>query len=226
MRLTVLNSGSDGNCYFLKDNVGNILVLDCGVNIKTVKIALNFDITHIVGVLATHEHSDHFIAYSDFENMGLNVFAPHLKGNIRENRVFYPYLIQSFRLPHDETFSYGFLIRHAETKETLLYLTDFEYCPYVFKACKVNHFIVECNYQPQYVDLDKGNKSHKLCGHCSIDTLKRFLKVNETDYTKSVLLIHMGKDSTNPKECVEEIKNVLSGNVVVDYARRNTTYNF
>lgn len=157
--------------------------------------------------------------------LGVDVIAPYDKDLIRQNAQCGGFNIQAFRMPHGETFSYGALIRHT-TGETVLFQTDCECNEYVFKACKVNHFIVECNYQPQYVDLDKGNKNHKLGGHCSIDTLKRFLKVNETDYTKSVLLIHMGKDSTNPNECVEEIKSIISGNVAVDYARPNTTYTF
>lgn len=223
MKLRVLNSGSDGNGYLLE--CGNeVLILECGVPLMEAKIALNFDLSKVVGVFVSHGHLDHSKYRKDYELLGVDVIAPYDKDLIRQNAQCGGFNIQAFRMPHGETFSYGALIRHT-TGETILFQTDCECNEYVFKACKVNHFIVECNFQPQYVDLGVGNKSFKF-GHCSLDTLKRFMKVNETEYTKSVLLVHLGQGSTNPKECVEEIKNVLSGDVVVDYARRNTTYNF
>lgn len=105
-------------------------------------------------------------------------------------------------------------------------MTDFEYCEYVFTACKVNHYIVECNYQAMYVDLDGANKEHKLLGHCSLDTCRKFLLANKNDSMRNVLLIHMGVDSTNPSECVSDISTVLGDGIQVDYARPNETYEF
>lgn len=157
--------------------------------------------------------------------LGVDVIAPYDKDKIRVNAKVGGFDLQAFRLPHGEICSYGVLIRH-DTGDTTLFMTDYEYTEYVFKACKVNHFLIECNYQPEYVDLDKGNKSHKLGGHQSIDTCRRFLKVNQTPYMSNVMLIHMGKDSTNPKECVADISKALGGDVNVTYAKSNTAYDF
>lgn len=55
MRLTVINSGSDGNTYLLESN-NEILILDCGMSMKEVKKALNFDLSKIVGCFITHAH--------------------------------------------------------------------------------------------------------------------------------------------------------------------------
>lgn len=224
LTLKCLGSGSDGNCYLLSDENGKTLILDCGINVKDVKVALNFNLSGIVGVVISHGHSDHFKYYKDFSNMGCEVFTPHIKDKIRQNVECYPYSVQSFRLPHGESNSFGFLIRHIPTKETLLYMTDFEYCQYVFKACKINHYLIECNYQVQYVDFDAPNKAHKLMGHCSLDTCKTFLKTNYTYDMQNVILCHLGKGSTNPCECVAEVEKVLNPNVFVDYARPNTVY--
>lgn len=55
MRLTVLNSGSDGNGYLLE--CGNeVLILECGVPLMDAKIALNFDLSKIVGCYISHSH--------------------------------------------------------------------------------------------------------------------------------------------------------------------------
>lgn len=55
MRLTVLNSGSNGNCYLLECE-NEVLVLECGVSSKIVKKALNFDLSKIVGCFISHSH--------------------------------------------------------------------------------------------------------------------------------------------------------------------------
>ena len=96
-------------------------------------------------------------------------------------------------------------------------MTDFEYCRYVFKKQKVNHILIECNYQQKYVDLDLPNFEHKVRGHCSLDTCKEFVKTNATDSLETVILLHMGQETCDPIECVEEIQKVAK-NAYVDYA--------
>ena len=58
MRLNVLGSGSEGNTYLVNCD-GEILILDCGISLKEAKIALNFDLTNVVGCFVTHNHFDH-----------------------------------------------------------------------------------------------------------------------------------------------------------------------
>ncbi len=55
MKLKVLSSGSIGNCYLLECN-NEILILDCGIPIKDIKIGLDFNLGGIQGVLVTHAH--------------------------------------------------------------------------------------------------------------------------------------------------------------------------
>lgn len=157
--------------------------------------------------------------------MGVDVIAPYDTDKIRVNANVGGFDLQAFRLPHGDTFSYGVLIRHS-TGETALFMTDFEYCRYMFNACKVNHYIIECNYQPMYVELGIGNKEHKLSGHCSIDTCKRFLKTNQNEYMKSVTLVHLGRESTVPGECESIIRTALDNKVAVNCARKNTVFDY
>lgn len=57
MRMKVISSGSeDGNCYTLTDSKGDILVLDCGVSEKILKIGIDFQISRVKGILVTHSH--------------------------------------------------------------------------------------------------------------------------------------------------------------------------
>ena len=42
--------------YALSDSEGNILLLDCGIPIKEIKIGINFQVSKIIGCLVTHSH--------------------------------------------------------------------------------------------------------------------------------------------------------------------------
>ena len=58
-----LGSGSSGNCYYLGDETGGLL-LDAGIPIRSIKKSLaaegiSLEDGHIRGVLVTHDHADH-----------------------------------------------------------------------------------------------------------------------------------------------------------------------
>ena len=55
VRLNILGSGSEGNTYLIEIN-NEILILDCGIGLKDAKIAINFDLSKIVGCFISHSH--------------------------------------------------------------------------------------------------------------------------------------------------------------------------
>lgn len=218
MKIVTLSSGSQGNCYLLETDT-ETLILDCGIPMKDIKIGLDFDLSKVVGAIASHGHQDHVKSAEDFKNVGIPVWQPYLDGfdiNRVQKRGYGKFKITSFELPHDGINNCGFLIEISGQK--ILYMTDFEYCRYVFKKQKVNHILIECNYQQEYVDRDLPNFEHKVKGHCSLSTCKDFICVNATDALQTVLLLHMGQGTCNPIECVAEIQKVAN-KAYVDYAR-------
>lgn len=74
----------------------------------------------------------------------------------------------------------------------------------------INHILIECNYQQELVDRDLPNYEHKIRGHCSLNTCKEFIKVNSTDSLQTVILCHLGQETTEPEECVAEIQKVAN----------------
>ena len=57
MNVKCLGTGStQGNCYTLTDNKGKILLLDCGISVKDIKVGVDFKVSNIVGCLVTHSH--------------------------------------------------------------------------------------------------------------------------------------------------------------------------
>lgn len=220
--LTVVGTGSSGNCYLLKNDNGKVLVLDAGLPIAEVKRMLNFNISCIEGVIVSHAHMDHSKAVKDFEMAGIPVIKPYEMDISQLHKNVGDFFISAFKVPHDDINCFGFLIYSGNEK--IIYATDFEYIKYIFNSCRVNHFIVECNYQDKYVDLDAANTSHKLKGHCSYNTCKEFLRVNQTGNMKNVIFVHMGGATCDINECCEDLQATLGDAVKVDYARKGETY--
>ena len=217
MKIKTLSSGSIGNCYLLEcDN--EILILDCGISIKDIKIGLNFNLTNISGCIATHKHSDHIKSAKDLQNMGIKVWQPYLDENKLQKKKFGGFTVRSFDVPHDDTECCGFLIE-CPNGEKLLYATDFEYIKYSFKKMRIQHLLIECNYQNEYVDKSAENKNHVLKGHAELQTTIGIIKDN-ADSLKTVILCHLSRENANPIEMIEEVKKVVKSDVYVDYARK------
>ncbi len=218
MKMVTLSSGSQGNCYLLETDT-ETLILDCGIPMKDIKIGLDFDLSKVAGVVVSHGHQDHVKSVEDLKKYGIPIWQPYLDGfdiNRVQKRGYGKFKITSFELPHDGINNCGFLIEISGQK--ILYMTDFEYCRYVFKKQNVNHILIECNYQQEYVDRDLPNFEHKVRGHCSLATCKDFIRANATDALHTVLLLHMGQGTCDPIECVGEIQEVVNKSYV-DYAR-------
>lgn len=55
MVLKCLGSSSSGNCYVL-DSGKEALIIEAGIDFKSVKVALDFNVRKIVGVVVSHSH--------------------------------------------------------------------------------------------------------------------------------------------------------------------------
>lgn len=162
----------------------------------------------------TNTVSDHSKSVKNFEDMGISVFKPYDEAKACPLKIRYgSFDIQAFKLPHNGTPNYGYYIKCAGQK--ILYLTDFEYCPYVFKKQEVNHIICECNYQQELVERDLPNYEHKIRGHCSLDTCKNFIQANKTNALRTVILCHLGIETAIAEECIAEIQKVANCPVYV-----------
>lgn len=216
MNLNVLATGSSGNCYLLRTEKGT-LILDAGIPFLDIKRGLEYDLSKVSGLCVSHEHLDHSKSMSEFKYL-CPIFAPYTRSNAKiEKCQMGNFDVSCFDLPHNGTWNNGFLIKADDQK--VLYMTDFEYCKYRFKKQKINHMIIECNYQTGYVNRDLVNYEHKVRGHCSLDTCIGFIRENMTSALRTVTIIHMGHDTCNPQECVEQIKEIVGTGVSVDYAR-------
>lgn len=138
-----------------------------------------------------------------------------------------------FYVPHDGCPNYAYTIYHSESGY-ILYATDMMMISKVdenymvkkengqptlwsFKNLRLNHLIIEVNYD--LLDLpEKGEKeSHVGYGHHSLQACKKFIEDNKTLDLRTITLIHLS-DDTNPNKVLEEIKEVAGNRVEVNVA--------
>lgn len=217
MFIRCIGSGSSGNSYALYDDNNKILLLDLGVSAKEIKRAIDFRISDMVGAVVSHGHSDHSKSVEDFEKMGIPVFAPYKS---LESMDFDDWqgTIQAIDLTDlngrwmhtnadgSECPCYGFLITHPDM-ERLLYITDTELVKWRFKD--INHILISCNYQSKYIDCDEAKRNHVLRGHMELETVKEFIKANNSNALRNVILCHLSRDNANADEMVAEVQKVV-----------------
>lgn len=148
--------------------------------------------------------------------MGIKVWKPYHESDLTDCMKFCSFSIQCFPLPHNGTPNFGFYINAGGQK--VLYLTDYEYCKFNFKSLAVNHIICECNYQKELVERDLPNYEHKIRGHSSLDYCKSFIQANKTSSLRTVILCHMGAETTIAEECLAEVQKVAGEGVNVHIA--------
>lgn len=193
------------------------LILDCGVPSKEVKIALDFNVSKVVGCVVTHIHADHFAYAKDFDKLGIPSLKPFTDGKM--SAKFGGFSIKAFDLTDmsgkfvhtnsdgSECPCYGFYIHHKDLG-TLVYATDCEYIKYRFP--NVNHFLIEANYSDKYIQDTSVNRNHVYKGHMSIQTACGFIDANNSDSLKTVLMGHLSTKNADAMEFIEEMKKVVN----------------
>lgn len=229
MKFTCINSGSSGNCYLL-DSGTSILILECGVPFREIKVALDFDFSKVCGVLLTHEHQDHSKAAIDMFHAGINVYSS--KGTfdalgLRSHRlkVVEPmkafmvdeFNVLPFNIKHDASEPFGYLINHPQCGN-VLFITDSYYVEYKFPD--LNNIIVEANYCENIMadrffngDLHKIIRDRVMKSHMSLNTCKELLKANDLTKVNNIVLIHLSDGNSDEKEFKKQVQELTGKNV-------------
>lgn len=241
MELKVIGTGSTGNAYILS-NGDEALLIECGVNIKDIKKALDFDLSKVVGCIVTHEHQDHCKSIEDLMKLGINVHASlgthiatacglnHKVKYIKSKQTIQigNFKVMAFDVKHDAAEPLGFLIEHPDCGK-VLFLTDTYYCEYTFKG--LNNIIIEANYSKEIIDRKFGSDSGKeflrnriLRSHFSLANCKDMLSANDLTQVNNIVLIHLSDSNSNEKQFQKEVTDLTGKNVTV--ASNGMTINF
>ena len=235
MKLKVVGSTSKGNCYLIQ-NGDHYLALDAGVPWKKVEIACEFQVSKIDACLVSHHHGDHIKYDHSFLNRGIPVYSnwdtaqiyyDETRKHIRmlsermPYRVAGGYRVVAFNVPHENVMNTAYMITF-DSGEKLLYMTDFEYCPYDLSAYGINHFLIAVNHSEE-IPEEANAREHRLRGHSSLEVVKNFLKVSATKDCKSVIACHLSNIYADPDKIEKEIKEVVGNDVMVTIAENAKT---
>ena len=170
--LTVLGSGSSGNCSLVETPTTRILI-DAGFSTRriTQRLAeIGVQPEQIDGILVTHEHSDH--------SCGLNVWSKRFKTPIYANRLTAEALsksvtnaawkifatgsafpigdleVDSFSIPHDAAEPVGYVLRHASRE--IGFLTDLGFATRMVteRVRAVHTLVIETNHDEKMLQND------------------------------------------------------------------------
>jgi phosphoribosyl 1,2-cyclic phosphodiesterase len=217
----VLASGSTGNCYIIQAG-DDILLLECGINIKDIKQGLDFDLSKVKGCLVTHEHKDHCKAINNILAAGIDVYMSEGTAagiEFKDERYSYRFnylrhkvpkhiagfTIIPFNVQHDVNEPLGFLIYHP-TIGKILFATDTYYLKTTFK--NVDHILIECNYSEDVLPQLPAWRARTIKSHMNLETLKETLRTWELGNTKDITLIHISNDNGEPERFQEEIETL------------------
>ena len=230
-----LSSGSSGNCYYLGNGFHGILI-DAGIsgtsirkNLKNLGISMQ----SILGVLITHNHTDHVRGlYQLVKKSQLPVFTTSriwksilspdfsiTSASFREIRLqqsFHmgEFALEAFPVFHDAPETIGFHIQSAGKKITLA--TDLGHiCSTAAAYIKAaNLLVIESNYDeqmllegpyPPYLKARIRSDHGHLGNHQTSD----FLAHNLGDHLEHICLAHLSKNSNTPERALHSLSQKL-----------------
>ena len=249
MLVSVLASGSEGNCTFIQTKNKKILI-DLGMSNKyiTSKLAeINVLPSEIDYVFITHTHADHTGAMKTFfKNNKPFVFLDERMLPEIDFMNDYPNLcfdnstlnfdgltVEILKTSHDAPGSRAYIFR--EDDSSVVYITDTGYInqKYFDKLTNLSLYIFESNHDvemlmhgkyPSWLKTrirnDEGHLSNNQCAFY----LSKFIGPN----TKEVVLAHISKENNTPEIALDTLKSSLEennidfNNIVVAKQRERT----
>lgn len=227
MDIQVIGSGSSGNSYRISDGSQSLL-LDCGLSIKKIQIATNFQCSSLKGCLITHSHSDHCKAAKDLLKLGVDLFANKetfetlgLEGHhvhIIEDRQGFTlnnFYVLPLSVEHDvPTLSY--LVNTQD--ERLLYVTDARFFPYQIDG--ITRLMVEANHDAEVIkhNVENGHMPESLAKrivrtHMSIQSCLALIEKMDKSRLKEIWLLHLSENNSQADEFLQKVR-AASGCVV------------
>lgn len=230
MLVSVLASGSEGNCTYIQTTEKKILI-DLGMNNKYIVDKLKeLDVCpeDIDYVFITHTHTDHTGAMKQFFKH--NAPLVFLDAKMISELSFledYPNIcfdakniklgsleVSIFKTSHDAPGSRGYVFK--ENNSSVVYVTDTGYINHRLFDLLSNHslYVFECNHDVELlmhgrypswlkarIRSDKGHLSNNQCGF--------YLSKLIGPATKEVVLAHLSKDNNSPELALGTVKDSL-----------------
>ncbi len=231
MRLTVLTSGSKGNCSYVEAE-NTRLLLDIGLSYHRLKQDLesqHANLDDIDALLLTHTHKDHIlglevtIKHTNFKVYITEEMYKDLKDIVPKERIefYHPDLhiqnikVTTIKTSHDAKGSVGFLLENGSN--SLVYITDTGYIHHKYLKMLTNKqiYYIESNHDekmlmdgPYPFQLKQRIISDE--GHLSNEMAASYLEQLVGIDTKYVLLAHLSEHNNTKEKALEATENHLA----------------
>lgn len=233
--ITSLNSGSNGNCYYIGNGHEAILV-DAGISCREIERRMNrlgLPITKVKAVFISHEHADHIRGLSVLTRkyqVPVYITSATLKqGRLKlEKKLVKPFKahepvwigglsVTAFPKFHDAADPYSFIVEGKKTRVGVF--TDIGTpCPQLIRHFKKCHAaFLEANYDEQM--LMEGSYPFYLkrrisggMGHLSNKQALELFIQHRPAFMSHLFLSHLSKNNNSP-QLVQELFNGHAGDV-------------
>ena len=232
MQLITLASGSSGNCILLRQGDAAVLV-DAGIScrrITTALRALDVDPAALLGVLITHEHTDHIAGlatltkrfhlpvYTSPGTAAALWYAQDVIHTVEPGRDFEtgPFGVETFETSHDAAQPMGFAVscggRTAAVVTDLGYVSE-EVLDGILGShlvlCEANHDVewLKTGPYPYYLKArilgDKGHLSNEAGAGLALQCVERG--------ARTVVLAHLSAQNNTPARARAVAETVFRG---------------
>jgi phosphoribosyl 1,2-cyclic phosphodiesterase len=234
MEISVLASGSKGNCTLVRGEDGALLV-DCGLSAREVLSRLSTAGCHdvsIQGILVTHEHVDHIRGvWALARKMKVPVFGTGgtlqglpqevRKGDTPPLHPVHPstrfklgeFLIEPFPTSHDAREPCGYFIEDGGSRFAFCTDTGFLPPPLVRELSRCNGVLLESNHCPEMLatgpypeSLKRRIRSRR--GHLSNTQAASCLR-EIGGHLGAVILAHLSEVNNTPEKALASAKEGL-----------------
>jgi phosphoribosyl 1,2-cyclic phosphodiesterase len=242
LHITSLNSGSNGNCYYI-GNKEEAILIDAGLPCKELELRmarLGLSMDCVRAVFVSHEHTDHISGIPTLvKRYKIPVFItpPTLRnGKIRFDAslinsfsAYQPVAIGNLHITafpkfHDACDPHSFIVSNG--KVNIGIFTDIgKPCEHVIKHfSKCHAAFLESNYDEQMLSAGRypwflKNRITGGNGHLSNTQALEMFRSHRPPYMSHLLLAHLSKENNCPK-LVGELFSQHAGNTKVVVATR------
>ena len=236
VRLTVLGSGSSGNCAVVSTGRTTLLV-DAGLSAKQICVRLEaagYTLDQLDGILLTHEHQDHTNGLEVLSSKRtLPLYATALTREILQGSLkfrnsptwrlmttgsafdFQDLRIECFPVPHDAVDPVGFVIADEESRLGLLSDVGFVTNLIKDRLKGADSLFVEANYDAQLLEADTKRpwatkqRISSRHGHLSNDQAAELIESVAHAGLHHVVLGHLSDDCNDPDRAAQRVQESL-----------------
>lgn len=240
--ITSLNSGSNGNCYYIGNGQEAVLI-DAGISWRETEKRMNrlgLNIHKVKAIFISHEHIDHikglrvlskkyrlpvYITASTLKASSLKLEEELIKSFSPDEPVMIGELaVTAFSKLHDASDPYSFMV--SGNAVNIAVITDIGIaCEEVVRNFKQCHAaFLESNYDEEM--LEKGSYPFHLKkrirggeGHLSNKQALELFLDHRSEYLSHLILSHLSKNNNTP-ELVEELFSKHAGKTIITIASR------